>query len=89
MAEIEASGFDRHFEPGEKTGPYQSENWQSESPNLDIRHKHNLTRAKWHPSQFRNQRYAQGWREVDAVAPWYEEGGLQALIDQLAGESGD
>ena len=86
VAEIEANGFDRHFEPGEKTGPHKSENWQSEYPNLDIRHKNNLTRAKWHPSQFRNQQYAKGWKEANAVEPWYSEGELQNLLDILEDE---
>jgi len=78
--------WDRHYEPGEKTGPWASENWAAPHPNLDIRHGRNLSRAKWHPSEFRNQRYARGWREADAVEPWYEEGGFDALLDGIAGE---
>ena len=80
VEEIEERGFDRHYEPGEKTGPWKSQNWQSERPNLDIRHGRNLTRAKWHPSEFRNKRYARGWREADAVPPWYEEGKFGELL---------
>jgi len=80
VAEIEEKGFDRHYEPGEKTGPHKSNNWQSEHPNLDIRHGKNLTRAKWHPSEFRNKRYAKGWKETDSVPPWYEEGEFGKLL---------
>jgi len=83
VGEIQRDGFDRHYEPGEKTGPHPSENWQSEYPNLDVRHGRNLTRAKWHPSQFRNRRYARGWREADAVEPWYEEGRFKEALDAV------
>ena len=80
VKEIEKKGFDRHYEPGEKTGPWKSRNWKSKHPNLDIRHGNNLTRAKWHPSEFRNKQYAKGWREADAVPPWYEEGKFQETL---------
>jgi hypothetical protein len=80
VKEIEEKGFDRHYEPGEKTGPWKSENWQSKHPNLDIRHGKNLTRAKWHPSEFRNKIYARGWKEADAIPPWYEEGKFQETL---------
>jgi len=80
VQEIEEYGFDRHYEPGEKTGPWRSENWQGEWPNLDIRHKHNMTATKWHPSEFRNKRYARGWKETDSVEPWYKEGGFIGLL---------
>ena len=80
VAEIEAGKWDRHFEPGEKSGPWKSENWRGEWPNLDIRHGRNLTRAKWHPSEFRNRRYARGWKEADAVEPWYSEGGFGEVL---------
>ena len=82
VGEIRDKGFDRHFEPGEKTGPHKSENWQSASPNLDIRHGKNLTRAKWNPSQFRNKKYARGWKEADEIAPWYTRGKFKELIDE-------
>lgn len=49
---------DGHYEPKENT-----ENYMSAFPNLDIRHNKNLTRSKWSPEEFRNKRYARGWRE--------------------------
>lgn len=52
------SGFDRHYEPKENT-----ENYQSERPNIDIRHGKNVTISKWSPNDFRNKRYAKGWKE--------------------------
>lgn len=52
------SGFDRHYEPKENT-----ENYKSERPNIDIRHGRNTTKSKWSPNDFRNKRYAKGWKE--------------------------
>ena len=70
VAEIERDGFDRHYEPGPKTSRWHTGNWIGAYPNLDIRHDRTLTRSKWHPSEFRNQRYAQGWQETDEVDGW-------------------
>jgi len=44
VEQIEQNGFDRHFEPGPKTGLWRTENWRSEYPNLDIRHGATWTR---------------------------------------------
>lgn len=50
------------FEPGTRDG--RSSTWQSESPNVDLRHGHNLTVTKRGPDDFRNPKYAAGWIEV-------------------------
>lgn len=42
---------------------YETENWSSPDPLVDVRHGGNLSRTKWSPEQFRNPRYAQGWTE--------------------------
>jgi glycosyltransferase involved in cell wall biosynthesis len=70
VEEIERDGFNRHYEPGPKTGNYRAVNWQSEVPNLDIRHTATLTHAKWSPDEFRNSRYSKGWKESDRVPFW-------------------
>ena len=70
VREIERDGFDCHYEPGSKTSEHGSVQWYAHHPNLDIRHGRNTTRAKWHPSEFRNQRYARGWKETDEVDGW-------------------
>jgi len=70
LMHIEAHGFDRHYEPGRKTGNWKTENWQSAQPNVDIRHNATLTRSKWSPDEFRNKRYAEGWQEANEV-PWW------------------
>ena len=74
IAQIEREGFNRHYEPGLKqtVGGQRVENWKSEMPNLDIRHGNNLTRSKWSINDFRNKRYAAGWREM-AKAPGWDE----------------
>ena len=80
--QIDYEGFDRHYEPGRKTGELDGLNWQSEFPNLDIRHGGTLTRSKWHPSEFRNKRYARGWREASEVDGWgVVEGRLLEILD--------
>lgn len=72
IAQIERDGFNRHYEPGLKqtVGGRRVENWQSESPNLDIRHDKNLTPSKWRPSHFRNPSNARGWRELGTAPGW-------------------
>lgn len=70
IAKFETCGFDRHFEPGPKTGSWKTANWQSPVCNVDIRHNGTFTRSKWRPEDFRNQRYARGWRETDDIPGW-------------------
>lgn len=69
VTEIERDGFNHHYEPGPKTSSYAAVNRQSAYPNLDIRHGGTLTRSKWSPKDFRNQRYARGWKETDDDLP--------------------
>ena len=56
------------FEPGthnrpERIDDFKAESWNSEYPNIDIRHDKNLTPSRWSKGQFRNQKYTQGWIE--------------------------
>jgi hypothetical protein len=81
VKQIERDGFDRHFEPGPKVGAYQTENWRSECPNLDIRHSRTYTHSKWRPDQFRNKRYARGWRETFDALPGWGKGA--EIIDRI------
>lgn len=64
VKEIESGNFDRHYEPNPR------ENWMSEFPNLDIRHDKNLTKSKWSPDEFRNKKYAKGWKESNNIPGW-------------------
>lgn len=58
VAQIMESGFDRRYEPRGNV-----KLWQSKEPNVCIRHDANLTMSKWSPTEFRNPRYAKGWKE--------------------------
>ena len=42
----------------------KSERWESEYPNVDIKHKGALTQGKWKPEDYRNKRFAKGWKEI-------------------------
>lgn len=72
VALLANEGFDGHYEPGlrQKVGSRLVENWQADYPNLDIRHGANLTRSKWKPADFKNARFAAGWREADELDGW-------------------
>ena len=57
--------IDRHYEPQRKR-----ESWQSEYPNIDIRHENNLTKNRWTKEEFRNQKYTKGWIESEDIPGW-------------------
>ena len=81
---IERDGFNRHYEPGPKTGRSTAINWMSAYPNLDIRHSNTLTGSKWSPDEFRNKMYAQGWKEASEVPGWgVVEGRLEQLLTRI------
>jgi hypothetical protein len=74
---VEREGYDHKmgYEPGCHTPPrgidsYPAEVWWSERPNVDIRHRHNLTASRWTQSEFRDQRTCRGWTMADAVPGW-------------------
>ena len=64
--EIKEKGFDRHYEP--RNAPRV--NWQSETPNVCIRHENNITKSKWSPDDYRNKENAKGWKESYEVPGW-------------------
>jgi len=81
-------GFSRRmgFEPGthnrkERVDDCKAKSWESEGPNIDIRHEYNLTKSRWRKEQFRNQRYTHGWAEADEVPGW---GRFEKVLDDLA-----
>lgn len=74
---IESEGFSRKmgFEPGthnrkERIDMLKSEKWESEYPNIDIRHDKNLTSSRWSKKDFRDQKYTKGWTESKEVPGW-------------------
>lgn len=60
VAQIEQEGWNRHYEP-----KGIRENYQSEICNICIRHDANLTGSKWSVNDFKNKRYARGWKETE------------------------
>jgi glycosyltransferase involved in cell wall biosynthesis len=88
---VEQEGFSRKmgFEPGSHNRPERvddigSDVWRSASPNLDIRHGHNLTESRWSPSEFRSQRNCRGWQEADTVPGWdYPAGRFMEWLTKL------
>lgn len=74
---VEATGYNNKigYEPGthnraERIDDYGCNTWMSPVPNIDIRHKHNLTPTRWRKDQFRNQRFTRGWTEAEEVPGW-------------------
>ena len=58
------------FEPGthnreERLDNLGCESYQSEQPNVDIRHNGNLTQNRWRQDQFRDKSVAKSWKETD------------------------
>ena len=87
MAKHKFGNFIRRqgFEPGthhrtERVDDYKAEAWQSEFPNIDIRHENNLTPSRWRQDQFRDQRNCRGWTEADHVDGWGVTKGRMAEI---------
>lgn len=79
VEQIAAEGFNRHYEPGVKQSIRVGDgvvNRMSEYPNVCIRHDANLTRSKWSPDEFRNPRYAKGWRTATELPYWGATDGL-------------
>ena len=79
LEQIRREGFNRHYEPGAKQNICTDNdvvNWQSECPNIDLRHTDNLTKSKRSPKEFRNPKYAQGWKEAESVDGWGKTFGI-------------
>lgn len=91
VEQIERDGFDRHYEPRghrfychQRGGKYGSQSWQSEHPNICIRHDGTATRSKRAASEFRNPKYAVGFRTADEVPPWgVTRGRMPELLSEV------
>jgi hypothetical protein len=89
---VSVEGYTRAmgFEPGthyrkERVDNYTSAAWMSASPNIDIRHKKNLTPSRWSVDQFRNKKFTEGWQEVKNVPYWgnVSDGGIVDILDKV------
>lgn len=62
------------FEPGTQRRVPElnaiSDRFESEYPNIDVRHTKNLTPSRWRKDQFRNKIYTRGWQEAYEVEGW-------------------
>jgi hypothetical protein len=67
---VEREGYNHRmgYEPGTHTG--QFELWNSEQPNIDIRHNNCMTKNRWSQSQFRDKSTCLGWKMADEVPYW-------------------
>jgi hypothetical protein len=56
----------------ERIDNLKAEVWESEYPNIDIRHKGNLTGSRWSKDKFRSQKNCEGWEEssVEKIPGW-------------------
>jgi glycosyltransferase involved in cell wall biosynthesis len=92
IAIVEDIGFSRKmgFEPGthgrgERVDDFKSGSWESEYPNIDIRHGFNLTPSRWSPDQFRSKRYTKGWTEAEELPGWgLVKGRFREMVTELA-----
>lgn len=92
VAIVARDGFSRAigYEPGTHRRPERidnlvSETWHAETPNIDIRHAHNLTPSRWRKEQFRNPRFTEGWTEAPDVPGWGEtRGRMRAFLADVA-----
>jgi glycosyltransferase involved in cell wall biosynthesis len=65
----------RDFEPGCHRPPrgidsYTAERWMAPFPNVDLRHKQNLTMSRWDASEFRDPKACEGFKLVDEIPGW-------------------
>jgi len=72
LKQVESGEFNRSYEPGGRDiNLYES--WNSEYPNIDIRHGENLTKSKWSIEDFRDKSTCINWQEstIDKIEGWH------------------
>jgi len=74
---IEKEGFTRRmgFEAGTHSYPrgvdnYKAKMYWTEHPNVDVRHKTNLTESRFKKEQFKSERSIRGWTLADEIPYW-------------------
>lgn len=87
VARLEAEGWSTKIghEPGthgrkERIDDLKSYTWQSKTAILDLRTGQNLTKSRWNPEEFRNQKYTKGWIKSENI-PVY--GSVSKFIEKL------
>lgn len=69
LSQIQREGNNRHYEPQSRYGR-KVDNWHSAFPNIDIRHSKTMTKSHRSISDFRNPKYAKGFRVVESIPGW-------------------
>ena len=84
---VEKNGYNNRigFEPGthgraERLDDYMANGWMSEFPNIDIRHKDNLTPSRWNKKESHNQEFTRGWKESNEIPGW---GIIKDMLDKI------
>jgi hypothetical protein len=75
---VEKEGWQNNmgYEPGTKLlihngfSDLRAESWQSEKPNIDIRHDNNMTPSRWKPEEFIHPKNVVGWTESTLEKIW-------------------
>ena len=75
--QIQTDGFDRHFEPQQMV----RSGWESQQPNIDIRHSGTQTPSRWSKEEFRNQENTKGWTEAENEIPGW--GDIRPILDLM------
>jgi hypothetical protein len=79
VTKVEKDGWQhRGYEPGTHSGRFEL--WNSELPNLDIRHNKTLTTNRWSQDKFRDKNSCLGWQMADEVPFW---GKTKGRINEL------
>ena len=80
VRKIEADGWDKNgYEPGTRSirrggfSDSKSDYFESDEPNIDIRHGRNLSASKWKPEEFRSLRSCRNWQESSIDKLWVKD----------------
>jgi len=60
---------------------FKCESWESEQPNLDLKHGNNATGERWKKEQYRNQKWTEGWTESEKNIPGW--GDIGYIINSM------
>lgn len=60
---------------------FKCESWESEQPNIDLKHGKNATGSRWKKEQYRNQKWIEGWTESENDLPGW--GDIRPILDLM------
>ncbi len=60
---------------------FKCESWESEKPNIDLKHGANATGARWKKEQYKNQKWVEGWTERENDLPGW--GDIRPILDLM------